>query len=161
MARVLIVCCGCLGRALAGALVADGHAVRGTSRDPERLPAIEAAGAEALLADPDRLGTIVAGLGDVTVLCWLMGSADGGEALHAERFGSLLEHLVDTPVRGLVCEVAGSAGPQQLGRSERLAREATTIWTIPTELVDIEPSDHERWLAQARAAVGRLLAPPR
>lgn len=158
---MLIVGCGCRGGGLARALVSDGHAVRGTTRDPARLAAIEAAGAEALLADPDRLGTIVAGLGDVTVLCWLMGNSDGGEALHRERFAGLLERLVDTPVRGLVCEAAGRAEPALLAESSRLAREASATWTIPTEVVEIDPSDHERWLAGARAAVSRLLDPGR
>ena len=35
MARVLIVPCGCRGRALAAELAAAGHAVRGTTRSPE------------------------------------------------------------------------------------------------------------------------------
>ena len=34
MARVLIVPCGCRGRALAARLAAAGHVVRGTTRDP-------------------------------------------------------------------------------------------------------------------------------
>ena len=60
MARVLIVGCGCRGRALAAALVDEGHAVRGTTRARGvGSPAIEAAGAEAVLADPDRLATLL------------------------------------------------------------------------------------------------------
>ena len=46
MARVLIVGCGCRGRALAADLRGAGHAVRGTTRDPGRTAAIAAAGAE-------------------------------------------------------------------------------------------------------------------
>ncbi len=56
MARVLIVGCGCRGRELAGALLAAGHQVRGTSRDPAALRALAAAGVEGVVADPDRLG---------------------------------------------------------------------------------------------------------
>ena len=59
MARALIVGCGCRGRALAGELVTAGHEVRGTTRRSERLAEIEATGAEAVLADPDRLATVV------------------------------------------------------------------------------------------------------
>jgi len=46
VARVLIVGCGCRGQALAGALVAAGHAVRGTTRALARLADIEASGAQ-------------------------------------------------------------------------------------------------------------------
>ena len=59
MARVLIVGCGCRGRALAAALVEDGHQVRGTTRSPDGLEAIVAVGADAVVADPDRLGTLL------------------------------------------------------------------------------------------------------
>ena len=77
MARVLIVGCGCLGRALAEDLRAAGHAVRGTTRDPARAAAIAAAGAEPYVGDPDRIGTRLDALAGVTVLCWLMGTAEG------------------------------------------------------------------------------------
>ena len=76
MARVLIVGCGCRGRLLAEAVRADGHAVRGTTRDASGLEAIEAAGAEGVVADPDRLGTLMRALAGVTAVCWLLGSAD-------------------------------------------------------------------------------------
>src|SRR2546423_9503468 len=98
MARVLIVGCGCRGRELAGALREGGHAIRGTSRTPEGCAAIEAAGFEAALADPGRLGTLLPHLQGASVLCWLMGTA-GDRALHEERFATLLETLVDTHVR--------------------------------------------------------------
>ena len=58
MARVLIVGCGCRGRALAEDLRAAGHAVRGTTRDPARAAAIAAAGAEPYVGDPDRIGSL-------------------------------------------------------------------------------------------------------
>ena len=59
MARVLIVGCGCRGQSLARELVAIGHTVRGTTRDPERQRQIEASGAQPFIADPDRIGTLV------------------------------------------------------------------------------------------------------
>jgi len=80
MARVLVVGCGCRGRSLAAALRADGHAVRGTTRSAGRLAAIEAAGIEAVVADPDRLGTIMGQLAGVSVVCWLMGTATAAPA---------------------------------------------------------------------------------
>lgn len=155
---MLIVGCGCRGRALATALAGDGHAVRGTTRDPDRLAAIEAAGAEAVVADPDSLGTLMQALTGVSVVCWLMGSVHGGEALHGERLGSLTERLVDTPVRGLVYEAAGAADAALLERGAAIVRAAAGTWRIPVELVDTAPTVHEAWLEAMRSAVGRLLS---
>src|SRR6478672_6679865 len=109
MARVLIVGCGCRGQALSRRLVDAGHAVRGTTRDPGRVAEIEAAGAEAVTADPDRLATLMGAIEGTSVVCWLMGTADGERAreLHGPRLESMLEHIVDTHVRGLVYETGG------------------------------------------------------
>ena len=141
MARVLIVGCGCRGQALARELVTAGHAVRGTTRTEERLPDIEAAGAEAVIADPDRLGTLMPQLVGVSVICWLLGSA--GPEVNGPRLRSLLEHLVDTPVRGFVYDAPASAG------GAALVREVSAAWRIPAEIV--EPGD------SLSAAVARLL----
>jgi NADP-dependent 3-hydroxy acid dehydrogenase YdfG len=163
VARVLIVGCGCRGRALARELAAAGHAVRGTTRDPERLAEIEAAGAEAVVADPDRLGTLMAQLHGVSVVCWLMGSAGGGTAadLHGPRLGTLLQRLVDTPVRGVVYEAAGTVEPGLLARGAAAVAEASTTWSIPSEVVEADPGDPEAWLPAMTAAVERLLLPDR
>jgi uncharacterized protein YbjT (DUF2867 family) len=159
VARVLIVACGCRGRELARELIASGHAVRGTTRDPARLPEIEAAGADAVVADPDRLGTLMAHLQGVAVLCWLLGGVDGDAAadLHGPRLRTMLERLVDTPVRGVVYEAAGSADPAALAAGAAAVREATTTWSIPAEVVEEDPADHPAWLRTMCAAVGRLL----
>jgi nucleoside-diphosphate-sugar epimerase len=158
VARVLIVGCGCRGRALARELAAAGHAVRGTTRDPARLAEIEAAGAEAVVADPDRLGTIMCQLDGVTLVCWLLGAADPGAApdLHGPRLRTLLERLVDTPVRGVVYEAAGSVDPALLAAGAAAVREASATWSIPAEVVEADPTDHEVWLAAMTVAVGRL-----
>jgi uncharacterized protein YbjT (DUF2867 family) len=158
VARVLIVGCGCRGRALARELRAAGHAVRGTTRRPERLAEIEAAGAEAVVADPDRLGTLMARLHGVSLVCWLMGSADGAaDDLHGPRLRTLLERLVDTPVRGVVYEAAGSVTPALLAGGAAAVREASVTWSIPAEVVDADPRDPEAWLSAMTGAVGRLL----
>lgn len=124
MARALIVGCGCRGRELGGRLLAEGWAVRGTSRREEGLAAIEAAGIEPALADPDRPGTILELVGDVAVLVLLLGSVAGGEAeaIHGPRLERLMEHLVETPVRGVVYEgtEAGSEVVQAAGRTWRI-----------------------------------------
>jgi uncharacterized protein YbjT (DUF2867 family) len=161
VARVLIVGCGCRGQALSRALVADGHAVRGTTRDPARFEAIGAAGAEPYLGDPDRIGTLMEALSGVTIVAWLMGSAIGDaervRALHDGRLRMLWEKLVDTPVRGVVYEAAGTVDPAALIRGEAVARVAHETWRIPLEYVHADPSDGDAWVQAGRAAVNRLL----
>jgi len=148
VARVLIVPCGCRGRALASALVADGHAVRGTTRGGGE-EAIRAAGAEPYVGDPDRIGTLMDALSGVTIVCWLMGTIPVPE-LHEGRLRMLWEKLVDTPVRGVVYEGA-------LPQGEQVARTASQTWQIPLEVLDADPLDHDAWLASARGAIDRLL----
>jgi nucleoside-diphosphate-sugar epimerase len=159
VARVLIVGCGCRGRALARALVAGGHAVRGTTRDPERLPEIEGAPAEGVLADPDRLATLMGHLDGVSVVCWLMATVEPAAAadLNGRRLRTLLERLVDTPVRGVVYEAAGTAGEEPLAAGAAAVREASATWSIPAEVVETPPAEHEAWLGAMTAAVNRLL----
>ena len=160
MARVLIVGCGCRGQALARALVADGHAVRGTTRDAARSADVAAAGAEPFVGDPDRIGTLMDALAGVTILCWLMGSASGEHAaeLHDGRLRMLCEKLVDTPVRGLVYEAAGSVGEAALARGLEVARDAHERWMIPLQVLDVPPREHDTWLKAAHSAVTNLLA---
>jgi nucleoside-diphosphate-sugar epimerase len=159
VARILIVGCGCRGRALARELAAAGHAVRGTTRSPDRLSEIEVAGAEAVVADPDRLGMLMAQLHGVSVVCWLMGTVDAGAAadLHGPRLRTLLERLVDTPVRGFVYEAAGSVDPGLLEAGANAVRDAAATWRIPAGVVEADPSRDRTWLAAMTAAVARLL----
>jgi uncharacterized protein YbjT (DUF2867 family) len=161
VARVLIVGCGGRGQALARELVASGHAVRGTTRDPGKAEAIRAAGAEPYVGDPDRIGTLMDALSGVTIVCWLMGSATGDPdkvfALHDGRLRMLWEKLVDTPVRGVVYEAAGSVDSAALVRGEAVARVAHETWRIPLEYMHADPADRDAWLAAGRAAVNRLL----
>jgi nucleoside-diphosphate-sugar epimerase len=148
MARILIVGCGCRGRELGRALSARGHAIRGTSRSNTGRAAIEADGFEGVVADPGRLGTLLPHLQGVSALCWLMGTADD-PALHTERFGSLLETLVDTHVRGVVHEAAAGTDA---------ARRATQTYRMPVALVTAPPADRRRWLPAALGAVDEVLA---
>ena len=158
MARVLIVGCGCRGQALGAALAGSGHAVRGTSRSPARPPELDKAGIEGVIADPDRLGTLVPALASVTVVCWLMGSAEDSPDVHGPRLRSLTEHLVDTPVRGLVYESAGTADSALLAQGASIVREASQTWHIPVEIVDTDPAAHEAWLGAMTAAVRGVLS---
>jgi uncharacterized protein YbjT (DUF2867 family) len=153
LARALIVGCGCRGRGLARELSQRGHAVRGTSRSPEGAGAIEHAGVEAVVADPDRLGTILPALEGVSAVGWLLGSASGptAAAVNGPRLEAMLERLVDTPVRGFVLEAAGPA-------STAIARRAGETWRMPVEVVEEDPADHVAWTAAMAAAVERVLS---
>jgi len=102
-------------RELAAALAADGLEVR-----------------EA--ADPDPLSALLPLLEDVSIVCWLATARD-------ERLASLLDKLVDTPVRGFVYESTGAV-PQAVRDAERRR--------IPVEVIGNDDAD---WLA----AVRRLL----
>ncbi len=162
MARVLIVGCGCRGRSLAAALVDEGHAVRATTRDPAGIASIEATGAEGVEADPDRLATVTACLEGVSALAWLMGSATGESgavgALHGDRLAALLDHLVDTPVRGFVYEGAGSVPAELLAEGEQLVAERARTYRMPVAVTRRAPDNHDAWLGEMTAAVGRVLS---
>ncbi|HEX2096340.1 MAG TPA: hypothetical protein VHF50_03110 [Solirubrobacterales bacterium] len=135
MARALIVGCGCRGRELGAELLATGWAVRGTSRRPEGLVAIEAAGIEPAPADPARPGTVLDLVGDVTTLVWLLGSAAGSEDelafLHGAGLERVLERLVETPVRRFVYEAQGTVASTLLEKGGAVARSASERWRIP------------------------------
>jgi uncharacterized protein YbjT (DUF2867 family) len=162
VARALIVGCGCRGRELGTGLLAAGWQVRGTTRDPARLAAIEAAGIEAALADPDRIATILDRIEGVTLVYWLLGSATGEPeavaALHTDRLERLLEEVVDTPVRGLVYELAAGLAAEDALRALELLRSAGERWRIPFEVVDAPPGDHRSWLDGMLAAASELIA---
>jgi nucleoside-diphosphate-sugar epimerase len=162
MARSLIVGCGCRGQSLARALRADGLEVRGTSRSGNRLPHIENAGAEAVLADPFRLATVTPLLAGVSVVVWPLGSATGTpeevEAVHGPRLETLLTKLVDSGVRGLVYEAAGSVRGDLLRAGAARCAAAAEWFRMPVEVVEHDPGDHAGWTGAMRAGVGRVLA---
>lgn len=164
MARILIVGCGCRGRELARALVADGYLVRGTTRDPRNYPLIEAAGAEPAYADPNRLATLGDVLEDVAVVIWPMASASGPvdevAALHGDRLERLLERLVDTPVRGFAYDAAGAVDASSLENGKRLVREASKRWKLPVATIGRDAVDGGTWAAEARAVVRKLIGEP-
>lgn len=140
MARALIVGCGCRGRELGGRLLAEGWAVRGTSRRQEGLGPIEAAGIEPALADPAAPGTVLDLVGDVAAVYWLLGSAKGTPenlaAIHGRRLERLLERLVETPVRRFAYEAEGDVEAELLAGGAALVRAASERWRIPAEPLD-------------------------
>ena len=113
-----------------------GHVVRGSTRDPRRLAGIEATGAEAVRADPDRLGTLLPALEEVSAACWMAPVAP-------ERLESLVDHLVDTPVRGLVVDGARVEAGAAVAAGGRRS-------------VPVQPArgDAEAWLAAVRTVLG-------
>jgi uncharacterized protein YbjT (DUF2867 family) len=137
--------------------------VRGTSRREQGLAAIEAAGIEAALADPDRPGTLLELVGDVAVVFYLLGSAAGGPealaAIHGPRLERLLEHLVDTPVRGVAYEAVGSVDGALLEAGAEIVKTASRTWRIPVEIVAEERDGAGSWSqAMVDVALG-LLSP--
>jgi nucleoside-diphosphate-sugar epimerase len=173
VARVLIVAGGCRGRALAEALVGDGHAVRITTRSEQGRAAIEAAGAECWIGTPDRLATLRGALENVTILCWTLATATGTPeelgALHGSRLEFFMTQAIDTTVRGVVYEAGGAASVPTsatagsdttsaiLARGELIVRALSERNSIPTAFVTADPHDRHGWFADARAAVASLL----
>ncbi len=110
MARLLVVG-GASERALdlARELIAEGHAVRAVTSDPADRVAIEAAGAEAWMGDPDVIGTLRYALENVTVLLWLLADDERPE-IHRSRLAMMLEKTIDTTARGVVYEAGPAEG---------------------------------------------------
>lgn len=159
---MLIVGCGCRGRALAVELNARDHTVRGTTRREECRADIESAGAEAAVGDPDRLATLTPHLEGVSVLVWSMGTATGDHeavaALHGPRLESMVQTLVDTPVRGVVYEAAGSVDPSLLASGAGVVRRVAAANRMPVEIVAADPGDTKVWVAAMADAVDRALS---
>jgi NADP-dependent 3-hydroxy acid dehydrogenase YdfG len=162
VARCLIIGCGCRGRSLACRLIGEGHAVRGTTRASERLPAIEATGAEAVLADPDRVATLASALEHVGVAYVLMANAAGPDAsvaaLHGPRLEMLLQRMLDSTVRGIVYEARGAVDAEILRSGAERVRAFCEDSRIPYCLLEEDPGEPGPWLAAAVAAAGQVLA---
>jgi hypothetical protein len=143
-------------------MVGDGYAVRITTRSEQARAAIEATGAECWVGTPDRLATLRGSLENVTILCWLLGTAVGSseelQALHGSRLEFFLTQAIDTTVRGFVYEARGT-GPSAalVGEGELIARTLVQRNEIPVAFLTADPHDAAGWLAQARGAVASLL----
>jgi uncharacterized protein YbjT (DUF2867 family) len=161
VARLLIIGGGCRGLGLARELVRDGHAARIVTRGDEGRPAIERAGAECWIGDPDRLGTLRDALEGVTIACWLLGAARGAEeqlrALHGSRLKAFLEQAIDSTMRGFLYEAAGTVGAATLAAGEQTAVGVAARNAIPLVVLRADPRDGEAWQRDALLAVGALL----
>ena len=146
---------------LASALSQAGHPVRGTTRDQARVPELEAAGIEPAVGDPYRLATLMPHVANTSAMVWLLGSASGDdvEALHRTRLQTVLERLVDTPVRGMVYEAAGALPAALLREGAAAVRKASATWAMPYAIVEQDPRrDRDAWLAAMVAGVEDVLA---
>jgi hypothetical protein len=159
--RVLLVGGGCRGLDLTRSLVGDGHAVRVVTRGEQRRAAIEAAGGECWIGDPDVVGTLRYALENVTIVVWALGTASGTAeqvaALHGSRLEMMLSKVIDTTVRGVVYEAAGTIAPAAfatgIAELERMGR----LNEIPVAIVDADPGDGAGWATAARQAIGGLI----
>jgi hypothetical protein len=159
--RILLVGGGCRGIALTRQLTADGHAVRAVTRSETKRQPIEDAGAECWIGDPNVVGTLRYALENVTILVWALGTAAGTPAavaaLHGPRLEMMLSKTIDTTVRGVVYEAAGTVAAEAfatgLAQLERVAR----LNEIPFAIVDADPADRAAWVAAARQAIDGLV----
>jgi hypothetical protein len=163
VARILLIGGGARGRALGGELTGDGHVVRITTRTEAGRAVIEAVGAECWIGTPDRIATLRRALDGVTVACWLLGSATGSpaelDALHGSRLQFFATQTIDTTIRGLLYEAAGSVGAARLEHGRELLLATASQNQIPLAVIDADPSDPPAWRAAARHAIDALLAP--
>jgi hypothetical protein len=148
---VLLVGGGCRGLALTRSLSADGHAVRVVTRSSAREAEILAAGGEAWIGDPDRIGTLRYALANVTVLLWALGTVRVPE-LHGSRLEMMLERTVDTMVRGVIYE--GTEG-------QALVERMCTKNEVPFAFLGADPADGVAWADEARRLIDQLLTAER
>lgn len=154
----------CRGLDLTRTLVADGHAVRVVSREGARRAEIEAAGGECWVGTPDAIGTLRYALDNVTVLFWLLGTAEGGDvaALHGSRLTMMLERVTDSTVRGVVYEASGTVPAEVLAAGAHEVREANRKNEIPFRLLEADPrGDRDTWLRETTDLVDSLLGQER
>jgi hypothetical protein len=134
--------------------------VRAVTRSEAGRAAIEQAGAECWIGDPDVVGTLRYALEGVTIAVWALGTASGDAdavaALHGPRLEMMLSKIIDTTVRGVVYEAAGTIAPRAfatgIGELERMGR----LNEIPFVVVDADPVDRPGWLGAMRRAIREL-----
>ena len=122
--------------------------MRGTTRDQARRGEIEATGAEALVGDPDGSRRSARSLERERSLCGLLGSAVGPPeqlaALHGTRLEMLLTRMLDTTVRGIVYEAAGTVDRALLGAGAARCARVRGL-RIPYALLAADPADDDAW----------------
>lgn len=127
--------------------------MRIVSRSEDRRADIEAVGAECVLGDPNRLGTLRGVLEGVTVVCWLLGTATGEperlRELHHSRLPAFLGQAIDSTMRGFLYEAPAE--------SALLVEDLARRNAIPAAALTADPRDVDSWLRAARAALSAFL----
>ena len=154
--RVLLIGGGCRGRELARLFVADGHAVRITTRTEAGRAAIEAVGAECWIGTPDRIASLRYALEGVTVVCWLLGTANGAPELHGTRLEFMLSQVIDTTVRAFVYESSGSVARDILAAGAALVAARAAQNEIPYALIEDGTQDQLAWARGAQTTISAL-----
>jgi hypothetical protein len=97
----------------------------------------------------------------VTILSWLLGNVSGDQvelgALHGPRLQMMLSQVIDTTIRGLLYEAAGTVEPGLLSHGAELVREAAERSAIPYAILTTDPSDRDAWVRAAVDATAGLL----
>lgn len=140
------------GLELTRRLAADGHAVRFVTRNEAFVGEIEAAGGEAYIGDPDRIGSLRYALDNVTILLWLLGRAPDGD-LHGSRLTMMMERTIDTTVRGVIYE-GTEAGAAEVVRMAGYNE-------IPYAILDASRDDPDAWADAILERIDGVLAAPR
>jgi hypothetical protein len=114
-----------------------------------------------VVGDPDRIGTLAPALEHVAVVCILLASARGGvdalAALHGTRLDMLLTRILDSTVRGIVYEAAGSVDGAVLEGGAARVRAFCEDSRIPYALLEPASADHDAWVDAAVDAVSAVL----
>ena len=96
----------------------------------------------------------------VTVVAWLLGSAEGRRGRGAAR-GAAADAVREARRHagaGGVYEGAGTLGAEALAGGAEIVRAAGVTWNIPVGCATTPPEDSAAWIRDATAAVERLLA---
>lgn len=121
-------------------------------------------GGEAVAFDALRLGTLLPLLAGTSCLCWCFGMparpAAEQRELHTTRLQSVLERIVDSPVRAFVYEAPAAApaaeGAVDLTPSGELVRSWCERLRIRHAIVDTEPGPQVAARQVAAAALALL-----
>jgi hypothetical protein len=69
----------------------------------------------------------------------------------------MLSKVIDTTVRGVVYEAAGTIAPGAFATGIAELRRMGRLNEIPVAIVDASPADRTAWVAAARHAIGNLV----
>lgn len=113
------------------------------------------------MANPDRVGTLIPALAQVSVALILLGSAQGEPeavaALHGPRLQMLATRMVDTTIHGVVYEAQGTVDRALLASGADLIKAFGESSRARVALLEADPNHPDHWLQSALAAVEEAL----